>query len=451
MTIDLNYMAAITTLKDIQPGPVKVRGWIEKLHTLKRHSFITLRDGVGKESHVQVYTPKRVADDLIIESYVEIEGVVRALPDTAYSFRPFEIEAQKITVLGKSDSEIVGRCPPDAGVDIKLTERHLYFRDPTFALITKLRAVLLRSLREHFDSSGMTEISPPSFVGTVSETGASLFHLKHPGAAGHDEMDSYLSQSAQEFLEYSLPGIGDCYCIAPSFRAEKSHTRRHLTEFTHAECEWSGILTSEDFMDKLRDLLKGTIGRFLTYGHAYLEELGLVAHVEHLLAMCDDIVVLKYKDAIQYCRDHHIYKDAETQTHFELGDDIPEMQERRIVDEIGKIVFLTGFHHSFKSFYMQRDPSDPDYVFGVDIELPGLGEVVGSGMRVWDEEQLRLQLREQGLSEEDYKYYIDLRRFGPGRTAGMGMGVDRFLAVLLKCDSIRQVVTWPRYPGHLFP
>jgi asparaginyl-tRNA synthetase len=444
-------MDSITHLQHLQLGPVRVRGWIEKVHTLKRHSFITLRDGVGKESRVQVFTPKRVATDLVVESYIEIEGVVRALPETARSFRPFEIEAQKLTILGKSDSEVVGRCPPDAGVDIKLTERHLYLRDPTFALVTKLRAVLLRSLREHFDSQDMVEITPPSFTGVECEGGATLFHLKHPGTAGHDDVDCYLSQSGQFWLEFAAPGVGDCYCIAPSFRAEKSHTRRHLTEFTHAEAEWVGIMSLEDHLDKLRSLLRGTVDRFFQYGHPYLEELGLIEHVQQIRAMCDDIVVMTHREAIQYCHDHGIFKDEETQTPFDWMDDIPEMQERRIIDQIGKIVFLVKFPAVHKSFYMERDPDEPEYVWGCDVEAVGVGEIIGSGVRVWDEQELRARLRAQGLKEEDYSEYIDLRRFGPGRTSGMGLGVDRMLTWLLAKHSIREVVTYPRYPGRLRP
>src|SRR3989338_4485941 len=260
------FMDSIVALKDVREGPVRVRGWVASVQTFKRHFFIILRDGVGEQSRIQVFTPKKILmADPVIESFLEIEGIVKPLPATAYSFRPFELEAQKVIILGQSDSEFMARCPPDAGVDIKLTERHLYLRDSQFALITKLRAILLRALRDHFDATGCTEVTPPSFVSTLSETGASLFHLKHPGAQGHDEMDCYLTQSYQEYLEYCLPSLGSVFCIHPSFRAEKSHTRRHLTEFTHVEAEWVGIMTLEEFMEKLRGLLKGSISRFLEY------------------------------------------------------------------------------------------------------------------------------------------------------------------------------------------
>ncbi|CAH6418220.1 Aminoacyl-tRNA synthetase [uncultured virus] len=450
----------ITKLKDIQLGPVTVRGWLEKVTSLKKHSFATLRDGVGQESHLQVFIPKRstalsgqmtksVVEDLTIESYVEIEGEVRTLPSKAHSFRPFELEARKVTVLGTSHSDFTTRCPPEAGSEVKLEERHLYIRDSKFALITALRAILVKVMREHFEETGCIEIFPPSFVGNQCEGGATLFKLSYPDKDKGD-VPAYLTQSSQFYLEYVLPGIGDCFCIVPSFRAERSQTRRHLTEFLHAEAEWSGILTLQDHLDKLTALIKGTVSKFLKYGRKYLDELKLTERVEKLLEMCDDIVVLTHRDAIEYCKEHKIYKDAETQTYFEYEDDIPEMQERQVIDSMDKIVFLVRFPKSFKSFYMQKS-EDPKYVLGCDVECPGVGEVIGSGIRVYDLDELKSRLKEQGLKESEYREYIDIRKYGAGRTSGMGLGVDRFLTWLLGAYTIRDVVTFPRYPGRLFP
>ena len=438
-------------LRDIEIGPATVRGWIKTLRVQPRHSFIILRDGVGVDSQIQVYVPKKVSKtikDLAVESYVEITGEVRELPTENTSFRPFELEASTITVLGASHSDFSGKCPPGAGPEVKLDERHLYIRDPKFALITKLRAVLVRALREHFEETGCTEIFPPSFVGNQCEGGATLFKLDYPDRDKGD-IPAYLTQSSQFYLEYVLPGIGDCYCIAPSFRAERSHTRRHLTEFLHAESEWSGIITLDDHLDKLRDLLKGTLDKFLEHGRIYLEELGLTHRVEELRHLCDEIIILTHRDAIEYSHKHEIYKDAETQTLFDYEDDIPEMQERQIIDDIGKIVFLVRFPKGFKSFYFAL--FDDDTVLGCDVEVPGVGEIIGSGVRLYDHDKLRNSILENGLKVEDYREYLDLRKYGPGRTSGMGLGVDRFLTWLLGCHSIRDVVTFPRVPGRLFP
>jgi asparaginyl-tRNA synthetase len=441
-------MRSIIKLCDIQPGPVVVRGWIESLTSFKKHSFVKLRDGVGKESHVQVFVSVTVAPTLICESYVEIAGTVRELPDKAFSFRAFEIEASEVIVLGESNSDFSTKCPSEAGPDTKLNERHLHIRDPKFALITKLRAILVRALREHFEETSCTEIFPPSFVGNQCEGGSTLFKLQYPDKDRGD-IPAYLTQSSQFYLEYTLPGIGDSYCIAPSFRAERSHTRRHLTEFLHAESEWSGIFTLDDHLEKLRALMKGTVSKFLEYGRKYLDELELVSHVEKLLVMCDDIITVTHREAIDYCRSHEIYKDADTKIHFDHEDDIPEMQERRMIDEIGKIVFLIRFPKSFKSFYFST--FEDGTVLGCDIEAVNVGELVGSGVREYDLGRLEKAIEENGLKKEDYREYLDLRKYGAGRTSGMGLGVDRFLTWLLNAYSIRDVVTFPRIPGRLFP
>ena len=443
-------MDSVTKLSKIQPGIVKVRGWIEKVTLFKKHSFVILRDGVGKHSHIQVYIPTKVAssDILVTESYTEVEGNVRALPSTAFSFRPFELEATKVTILGTSDSDFPSRCPSEAGSDIKMEERHLYIRDPKFAVITKLRSILVRSLREHFEDTGCTEVFPPSFVGNQCEGGATLFKLDYPDKEKGD-IPAYLTQSSQFYLEYVLPGIGDSFCIAPSFRAERSQTRRHLTEFLHAESEWSGILTLEEHLDKLSVLVKDTVAKFLHYGRNYLDELELTPRVEKLLQMCDDIKIVTHKEAIEYCRIHQIYKDADTKTYFEYEDDIPEMQERKMIDEMDKIVFLIRFPKGFKSFYFST--FEDGTVLGCDVEVPGVGEIIGSGVREYDLSKLQIAIEAAGLNKEEYREYLDIRKYGAGRTSGMGLGVDRFLTWLLGCFSIRDVVTFPRVPGRLFP
>lgn len=264
-------------------------------------------------------------------------------------------------------------------------------------------------------------------------------------------MKAYLTQSSQFYLEYALPGIGDCFCIAPSFRAEKSHTRRHLTEFLHAECEWSGIMSMNDHLEKLRSMVIGIVNRFRLKGVRYIKELGLTDHINHIHEMTNDIVTMTHREAIDYCREHEIYKDAETKTHFDYMDDIPEMQERQMIDQIGKIVFLINFPSWFKSFYMQKCDNDKNYVQGCDVEVPGVGEIIGSGVRVHDVDELLKRIKEEKLDEKDYREYIDMRKYGPGRTSGMGLGVDRFLTWLLNMHSIREVVTFPRVPGRVFP
>lgn len=428
---------------------VLVRGWIEKITNFKKHSFLILRDGVGNDCRVQVFISHSIFNTFVIESYVEMEGVCRKLEGKAYSIKPFELEAISFKVLGCSNSDYPARCPSDATMHVKLNERHLYVRDYDFAVITKLRNILVQSLREYFEETSCTEIYPPSFVGNQCEGGSTLFRIPHYPAKDSGNMQAYLSQSSQFYLEYALPGVGDCFCIAPSFRAERSETRRHLTEFLHVESEWSGIMTLEDHLEKLRDMMQKTVSKFLMKGRKLLDELKLTERVENLLEMTNDIVTVTHKEAIDYCREHHIYKEEEGEVHFDYEDDIPEMQERRMIDEMNKIVFLVKFPKGFKSFYFKT--YEDGTVLGCDVEVPGVGEVVGSGVRESNYEGLVQAIKDNGLNVDDYREYLDLRKYGAGHTSGMGLGLDRFLTWLLGKFNIREVVTFPRYPGKLFP
>lgn len=425
---------------------VVLLGWADKVKEQKRVTFITLRMGLAKTIQV-VSSIKGVTP----ESFLQVSGIVSKLPEGAYSTLPVEIhcDVDGIIILSSSDSSYSTRCPLEAGPEVRLIERHLYLRDPHFALITKVRGILMRAIRAHFDSTECTEITPPSFTGVECEGGATLFKVEHPGIHTDKPMMAYLTQSSQFALEFAVPAIGDCYCIAPSFRAEHSHTRRHLTEFTHAESEWMGVRSLDDHLGHLRDMLQGIIRYFLEFGEDTLTKLDVIDRVKLLYAMTHDIMILEHRDAIAKCTEIRIMKDDGTP--FGERDDIPEKQERELIDKLGKIVFLVKFPKEFKSFYMALDPTDPTRVLGCDVEVPGVGEIIGSGVRESDYARLTTRLHESGLKPEDYAEYLDMRRFGFGMTSGMGLGVDRMLTWLLGKTSIREVVTFPRFPGYLRP
>lgn len=429
------------------------RGWAEKFQQFKKHAFITLRDPPRK---YQVVVSGQLPEGLTPESYIVVYGEKKQLPDGYTSFCDFEIHCtpEEIKIHSQAKPDFPMRCPPDLGPELKLSDRHLYLRDPKMAAMTRLRAILLRAIRMHFDGQEMTEIAPPYFVGNQCEGGATLFKLKHPGKAGHDEQDAFLTQSSQFYLEMAVPAVGDCYCIGPSFRAEKSHTRRHLTEFVHAECEWKDVTSFNKHLEHLKEMLYGILYHFWRLAEedeSLFKMVGIKERMQTLLKMAKDIQIMTHSEAINYCRTHEIYKDEERKVHFERIDDIPEAAERKMIDQIGKIVFLTRFPRIFKSFYMKPCEDDPRYVEGCDVEVPGVGEIIGSGVRVSSATELRERLKEEGLREADYREYIELREYGHSQTSGMGLGVDRFLTWILGVHSIRDVVTFPRFPGCITP
>jgi asparaginyl-tRNA synthetase len=453
-------ISPLSSAKSLCGSTITVLGYAESIRIGKNMSFIVLKYGQTKVPIVS--HTNETTKTLTPYSYIQVTGLVTQIPKRAYcKFSTVEIQSENIVVLSLSDNTYSSRCPPTSGPEVKLLERHLYFRDPKFGLITALRAKFLQAIRDSFRDSDCLEIIPPSFTGVECEGGASLFKVEHPGICTAQPMTAFLTQSSQFALEMALPGVGDCYCIAPSFRAENSHTRRHLTEFTHCEAEWGGILTMGQHLSKLECMLISIVSKFLSESESLLKQYdvdGVVTgfdRVSNILEMCKSIVTLTHKNAIVECTKLGIYKYPSTETEeavpFSDRDDIPEAQERALIDSIGKVVFLVGFPRESKSFYFAMDPTDPSRVLGCDVEVPGVGEIIGSGVREADHTKLTSRMVDCNLNPDDYKEYLDLRKFGFGYTSGMGLGVDRMFTWLLGCDSIRQVSSFPRFPGYLRP
>jgi len=258
MTETKETFSQIRDLPNLTDKEVSVLGIIKSIRGQKKFSFVEL--GYGRDQ-VQVVGKPDLFANLQVGSYVKLCGLVKKLPPKYYSTLPVEIQCKEVNVLGTCESDLNQQCAPDSGPEIKLEKRHFYFRDPRFVLITVLRDKLLQAIRKHFHETHLTEITPPSFTGVECEGGATLFPVKHPGKTSDKPLTAYLTQSSQFALELVLPGVGDCFCIAPSFRAEHSHTRRHLTEFMHAEAEWGGILKFEDHLNKLKQLLQQSYNR----------------------------------------------------------------------------------------------------------------------------------------------------------------------------------------------
>jgi asparaginyl-tRNA synthetase len=426
--------------------PVSVLGFVQSIRSGKKLSFIELRYG---KDQIQVVTPTSTLPALTVCSYVKVTGTSRQLPEGKFSALPVELSDSTVTVLSLAAEDTSGKCPPGSHIDVQLRERHHYFRDPEFARVMRLSDALAQSIRTHFKSKRCSEIIPPSFTGVECEGGATLFKLDHPGKSTTVPVSAYLTQSSQFALEMMLPGLGDCFCIAPSFRAEHSQTRRHLTEFTHVESEWGGVMDFEKHLDHLTQLLQGTIRYFLEFGKDDLIAAGKYERVQQLFEMTKDILILEHKEAIDLLKKHEITKDDGG--YFSERDDIPEAQERKLIDTLDKIVFLVKFPKEFKSFYMALDPEDPSRVLGCDVEVPGVGEIIGSGVREADPARLKERMLECKLRPEDYSEYLDLRTSGFAQTSGMGLGLGRMLCWLLGISSIREVTAFPRFPGYLRP
>lgn len=428
---------------------IELKGHIERLQQFRRHALIWVRVlEKGKRSVYQTVLDGQITD-LHRETYIGIKGVVHPLPEGKTYEYPFEIKIKELKIIAPSDPEFASKVPQEAKLSRKLQQKHIWLRSKEFSDVTKFRTFFVRAIRKWCEKTGTVEIFPPSFVGSQCEGGATLFSLDYP-KRDEGETTVYLTQSSQFYLEMAVPAHGDVFCIAPSFRKERSKTRRHLTEFLHFEVEWKDIMSLEHFIEKLREMLVEVFSALIRV----CEKDGCLVDYPQLVQqrqMCQEAIQMTHQEAIQWCQDHEIWKDPVHKIPFSSTDDIPEAQEREMIDRIGKVVFLTRFHASFKSFYMKRDPEDPERVWGVDVEFPGVGECVGSGVRESDLGKLVESLKKEGLKEEDYKEYLDLRRWGFSQTGGFGMGVDRMLTWILGKKTIREVVTFPRAPGLIFP
>jgi len=422
---------------------VKVGGWCHRLRIQKNLIFVTLRDGTGFLQCVLSgdLTKTAEAKGLNREATIFVYGILKEEPRAKdvnetilkANLLPFEIQADYWELVGASTAEIEGKLNEESDPSTMYDNRHILARGTKNSTILKLRSAVLNTFRSFLLEEGYIEITPPTIVQTQVEGGATLFKLMYYGE------EAYMTQSSQLYLETTIPFLGDSFCIMPSYRAENHHTRRHLSEYTHLEAELP-FITFEDLLNSIEKMVVTVIRRILE------GPLG-----DQVRALNPSIKVPKfpfrrmdYSDAVQYCRDHNIYKDKENKIHFELGDDIPEAPERQMTDEINEPIFLCRFPAGMKAFYMSRDANKPDLTESVDLLLPNCGEILGGSMRIWKREELLAAFKREGISPEPYYWYTDQRAFGTTPHGGYGLGIERFLMYLLNLDHIRAACLYPR-------
>lgn len=438
--------AAKAKIRQLEVGKrVKVSGWIHRLRLQKGLAFIVLRDGSG---YVQAVLSGDLANayqtqTLTLESTVTLYGTVEKLPEGKQAAGGIELIVDYYEIVGlapSGDEAFTNKIQESADPSLLLDQRHLALRGETLSAVMKVRAAFLRSIRRVYDEESITEVTPPCMVQTQVEGGSTLFKLDYYGE------EAFLTQSSQLYLETCLPALGDVYCIQESFRAEKSHTRRHLSEYTHIEAELA-FLTFDELLDHIERVITKTVQYTLEdpVSGPLIKQLN-----PDFQAPATPFMRLAYVDAIKWLNEHGIKNEEDED--FKFGDDIAEAAERKMTDTIGVPILLTRFPAEIKSFYMKRCEDDNRVTESVDVLMPTVGEITGGSMRSVGLDELIEGFKREGIKDLDaYYWFIDQRKYGTSPHGGYGLGTERILAWLCNRFTVRDCSLYPRFSGRCKP
>jgi len=414
---------------------VLIRGWLHHKRSSGGILFLLIRDGTGiiqsTLSKDKIEKDFEKIEKLPIESVVEIAGEVK---EDKRAPGAYEIAIDEIKVVHKAKEEFPV-SKKYHGPEFLLDQRHLWLRSEKMQTILKVRSKFLQFAREWFESQGYTEFHSPIFTAAACEGGATLFPVKY------FEREVYLTQSWQLYAEAAIASLGKIYTIAPSFRAEKSRTRRHLTEYWHLEAEipWCD----------LEELTK-IIGEFITYlCHRLAKEMPTELKFfgrdpKDLLKIKPPFPRITYKEAVK--------RLEKSKVKIDWGEDLSWRHEKELSVGFDVPFFITYFPKEAKAFYHKPDPKDQKVTLSVDLQAPeGYGELIGGGQRIHDLDELLKRMGEEKLDPKDYQWYIDLRKYGSVPHAGFGLGVERTLMWILKLKHIRDVIGFPRLINRVYP
>ena len=425
---------SFTRIEDILDGRcegkhISVRGWVYRKRESKDIVFFIIRDATGivqctvrKDSSAWA-DAKRVT----IESSVTLSGTVKKDERAPGGF---EVSVDQLKIVGLAETFPITK---DQSEEFRRNVRHLWLRSRRMNTIMKVRSETLRFVHEFFRKKSFIEVSPPMFISSACEGGATLFGLKY------FDKDLYLTQSAQLHLEALIQSLEKVYCVAPSFRAEKSRTIRHLAEYWHVEAE-EAFSTMDDLMCLEEDLVSHVCQNVAKQCRKELKALEVDAG--KLAKVKAPFNRITYDEAVEKLRKKSFK--------IKWGEDFGFNEEKALAEELGPL-FVYAYPKKIKAFYCKTYRENPEMVMSVDLIVPNIGELSTGGAREDDKKELLKRLEEFGLRQEDYEWYIDLRKYGTVPHTGFGLGVERLLAWMLDLENIIDTIPFPRTTRRFYP
>ena len=415
---------------------VTIKGWLHNRRSSGKIHFLTVRDGSG---FIQVVMGKRDvdeatfsrADHLSQESAIIVTGVVKE--DTRQA-GGYELVASGLEVVNESRDYPI--TPKEHGVDYLMDRRHLWIRAERQTAILRVRHEIINAVRDFFNDQGFILADTPIFTPAACEGTTTLFPVEY-----FDDEKAYLTQSGQLYNEANAMALGKVYAFGPTFRAEKSKTRRHLTEFWMVEPEMA-YADLNDVITLAEGLITSVVARVLDRRQKELKT--LERNVAKLEAVKAPFPRLHYDEAAKILLDKGLP--------FQVGGDLGGTDETVLSEQFDRPVCVTHYPAAIKAFYMKPDPNEPDKALCVDVLAPeGYGEIIGGGQRLDDLDLLLQRIKEHGLPQEAFEWYLDLRRFGSVPHGGFGMGIERCVSWICGLEHVRETIPYPRMLYRIYP
>ncbi len=425
----------IADLKNHVGETVELKGWAYQVRSSGKVKFLELRDGTGiiscvffkGECEEEALTN---FDQIAQETSLKLTGLVKKHPKHD---NVFEIGAKNFEIIGKSENYPIS--PKDHGTDFLMENRHLWIRSKRQHAVLRVRHEIISAIRDFFDGRGFTLTDAPIFTPSACEGTSNLFETKF-----FDEK-MYLSQSGQLYMEATSRAFGKAYCFGPTFRAEKSKTRRHLIEFWMVEPEVA-FNDMYDNMELAEAFMEYIVHRVLKNRP---EEMKILERdISKLANIVAPFPKLHYKEAAAI-----ILKENPA---FIVGDDFGAPDETIVSSQFDKPVFVHHYPSAIKAFYMKEDPKEPGYAMGCDLlATEGYGELIGGGQREESIDKLISKIHEHKLDMKDFEWYLDLRRYGGVPSSGFGLGLERAVTWICGLPHVRETAAFPRLYGRAYP